>query len=117
MSAKRSQRRITRRAALTAVGAGAVVGLGYVLRGVLGSPAPPVRLIDDGGGMMGVSPSDMSRYVEMFNRHNELTRTVDEIPAGIRTPLNPILRNLLRSSRRTSRACTPTSNSAAKSCA
>jgi hypothetical protein len=75
---------MTRRAALTTVGAGAVVGLGYVLRGVLGSPAPAVRLVD-GGGMMGVSPTDMSRYMEMFNRHNELTRTVEEIPAGIRT--------------------------------
>jgi hypothetical protein len=85
LSAKRSQRRMTRRAALTAVGAGAIVGLGYVLRGVLGSPAPVVRLIDDGGGMMGVSPMDMSRYMEMFNRHNELTRTVEEIPGGIRT--------------------------------
>ena len=85
LNASRSQRRITRRAALTAVGAGAFVGLGYVLRGVVGSPAPAVRLIDDGGGMMGVSPTDMSRYMEMFNRHNELTRTVEEIPAGIRT--------------------------------
>jgi hypothetical protein len=85
LSAKRSQRRMTRRAALTAVGAGAIVGLGYVLRGVLGSPAPVVRLIDDGGGMMGVSPMDMSRYIEMFNRHNELTRTVEDIPGGIRT--------------------------------
>jgi hypothetical protein len=85
LSAKRSQRRMTRRAALTAVGAGAIVGLGYVLRGVLGSPAPAIRLIDDGGGMMGVSPTDMSRYMEMFNRHNELTRTVEEIPGGIRT--------------------------------
>jgi hypothetical protein len=75
---------MTRRAALTTVGAGAVVGLGYVLRGVLGSPAPAVRLVD-GGGMMGVSPTDMSRYMEMFNRHNELTRTVEEIPGGIRT--------------------------------
>ena len=84
LSGKRSQRRMTRRAALTTVGAGAVVGLGYVLRGVLGSPAPAVRLVD-GGGMMGVSPTDMSRYMEMFNRHNELTRTVEEIPAGIRT--------------------------------
>jgi hypothetical protein len=84
LSGKRSQRRMTRRAALTTVAAGAVVGLGYVLRGVLGSPAPAVRLVD-GGGMMGVSPTDMSRYMEMFNRHNELTRTVEEIPAGIRT--------------------------------
>lgn len=85
LSAKRSQRRMTRRAALTVIGAGAVVGLGYMLREVLGSPAQELRLIDDGEGMMGVSPTDMSRYMEMFNRHNELTRTVEEIPDGIRT--------------------------------
>jgi hypothetical protein len=85
LSAKRSQRRMTRRAALTVIGAGAVVGLGYVLREILGPPAPAVRLIDDGDGMMGVSPIDMSRYMEMFNRHNELTRTVEDIPGGIRT--------------------------------
>jgi hypothetical protein len=85
LSAKRFQRRMTRRAALTAIGAGAIVGFGYVLRGAIGSPAPAIRLIDDGDGMMGVSPTDMSRYMEMFNRHNELTRTVEEIPGGIRT--------------------------------
>jgi hypothetical protein len=85
LSASRSQRRVTRRAALTAVGVGAIVGLGYVLRGVIGSTAPAVRLVDDDGGMMGVSPMDMSRYMEMFNRHNELARTVEEIPGGIRT--------------------------------
>jgi hypothetical protein len=85
LSGKRSQRRMTRRAALTAIGAGAIVGLGYVLREVLGAPAPAVRLIDDGDGMMGVSPTDMARYMEMFKRHNELARTVEEIPGGIRT--------------------------------
>ena len=30
-------------------------------------------------------PADMSRYTEMFNRHNEITRTVEEIPGGVRT--------------------------------
>jgi hypothetical protein len=85
LSAKRSQRRMTRRAALATVGAGVIVGLGYVLRGVIGSPTLAVRLLDDDGGMMGVSPMDMSRYMEMFNRHNELTRSVEEIPGGIRT--------------------------------
>jgi hypothetical protein len=34
---------------------------------------------------MGVDAMDMSRYMEMFNRHNEITRTVEEIPGGIRT--------------------------------
>ncbi|MGA8546817.1 MAG: hypothetical protein WB785_16365 [Mycobacterium sp.] len=82
---------MTRRAALTALGAGAVAGLGYAMRGAFGPTAPVIRLIDDGngggmmGGMMGVSPTDMSRYMEMFNRHNEITRAVEEIPGGIRT--------------------------------
>lgn len=83
LSDKRFQWRMTRRAALTAIGAGVVVGLGYLLRGVPAAPAPDIRLIDD--GMMGVSPTDMSRYMEMFARHTELTRTVEEIPGGIRT--------------------------------
>jgi hypothetical protein len=34
---------------------------------------------------MGVDAMDMSRYMEMFNRHSEITRTVEEIPGGIRT--------------------------------
>ena len=34
---------------------------------------------------MGVDAIDMSRYTEMFNRHSEITRTVEEIPGGIRT--------------------------------
>jgi hypothetical protein len=73
----------TRRAALAAVGASAVAGLGYALRGILGSPVPHIRLTD--GGMMGASPADMSLYMDMFNRHTEITRTVEEIPGGVRT--------------------------------
>ncbi len=75
---------MTRRAVFAMLGAAAVAGLGYSMRGVLGSPAPGIRLVDD-GGMMGVSATDMSRYMEMFNRHTEITRTVEEIPGGIRT--------------------------------
>jgi hypothetical protein len=75
--------RFSRRAGLAAVGASAVVGIGYALRGILGSPVLRIRLTD--GGMMGVDAIDMSRYSEMFNRHNEITRTVEEIPGGIRT--------------------------------
>lgn len=73
----------TRRAALAAVGASAVAGLGYALRGTLGSPVLRIRLTD--GGMMGASPADMSLYMDMFNRHTEITRTVEEIPGGVRT--------------------------------
>jgi hypothetical protein len=81
-----SERQMTRRAAVAVLGLGAVAGLGYAMRGAFGSPGPLIRLIDDGnGGMMGVSPIDMSRYMEMFNRHSEITRTVEEIPGGIRT--------------------------------
>jgi hypothetical protein len=73
----------TRRAALAALGASAVMGMGYALRGILGSPVLRIRLTD--GGMMGATPADMSLYIDMFNRHSETTRTVDEIPGGIRT--------------------------------
>jgi hypothetical protein len=75
--------RFSRRAGLTALGASAVMGIGYALRGILGSPVLRIRLTD--GGMMGVDAMDMSRYSEMFNRHSEITRTVEEIPGGIRT--------------------------------
>ncbi len=76
--------RFSRRAALAALGASAVMGIGYALRGILGSPVLGIRLTD-GGGMMGASPADMSLYMDMFNRHTEITRTVEEIPGGIRT--------------------------------
>jgi hypothetical protein len=76
--------RFSRRAGFTALGASAVMGIGYALRGILGSPVLRIRLTDD-GGMMGASPADMSLYREMFNRHSEITRTVEEIPGGIRT--------------------------------
>ena len=72
--------RFTRRAALGALAAGAVIGLGYALRG---SPVLRIRLTD--GGMMGATPADMSLYMDMFHRHTEITRTVEEIPGGVRT--------------------------------
>jgi len=75
--------RLTRRAALATLGAGGgALALGYALRGIRWS-APGMRLIDHNG--MGVDPADMSRYTEMFNRHTEITRTVEEIPGGIRS--------------------------------
>jgi hypothetical protein len=75
--------RFTRRATLAALGAGAVMSIGHALRGILGSPVLGIRLTD--GGMMGAAPADMSLYMDMFNRHSEITRTVEEIPGGIRT--------------------------------
>jgi hypothetical protein len=76
--------RFTRRATLTALGAGAVMSIGYALRAIVGSPVLSIRLTD-GGGMMGATPADMTLYMDMFNRHTEITRTVEEIPGGIRT--------------------------------
>jgi hypothetical protein len=37
-----------------------------------------------GGGMMG-GPMDMSRYMQMFMCHREISRVVEEIPGGVRT--------------------------------
>ncbi len=34
---------------------------------------------------MGADPVDMSRYMEMFNRHRELNRVVELIPGVVRT--------------------------------
>ena len=76
--------RVTRRATLAMLGAGGgALALGYVLRGAFRCLAPGVQLVDHNG--MGVDAMDMSRYMEMFNRHSEITRTVEEIPGGIRT--------------------------------
>jgi hypothetical protein len=35
--------------------------------------------------MMGASPADMSLYTDMFHRHTEITRAVEETPGGVRT--------------------------------
>lgn len=84
---------MTRRAALVALGAGgaaAALGtLGYLLR-VVGSSGPGMPPADGGGGgmmgMMGnVGPADMSLYMDMFMRHSEISRVVEEIPGGVRT--------------------------------
>ena len=75
---------LSRRAALATMGAGVVAAAAYVLRVLVESPRSAVRLAD-GGSMMGVRGTDMARYMEMFNRHTELRRTVDDIPGGVRT--------------------------------
>ncbi|MEB3980539.1 hypothetical protein OQ968_04590 [Mycobacterium sp. 663a-19] len=79
--------RLTRRTALTAVGAigaGSVLGLGYVLRSIF-EPRPTAIRLTDGGGFMGAGHMDMSRYMEMFRRHTEINRVVEDIPGGVRT--------------------------------
>ncbi|MGA9674102.1 MAG: hypothetical protein WBR28_02260 [Mycobacterium sp.] len=78
---------LTRRgalAALSALGAGSVLGLGYALRGIFESPTTRIRLTT-GGCMGGVGMADMNLYMDMFMRHREISRTVEEIPGGVRT--------------------------------
>lgn len=79
--------KLTRRAALAALGTGGgLLGVGYVLRGIVGAPSGHAS----GPGMMGpgmgsATGMDMSTYMEMFNRHGELRRRVEDIPGGVRT--------------------------------
>ena len=80
----------TRRAALAtlgalgALGAGSVLGLHAVRRNMLAPRSTAIRLTD-GCGFMGAGSVDMSRYMEMFNRHQEISRVVEEIAGGVRT--------------------------------
>ena len=79
---------MNRRMALAALGAataGSLLGLGYVVRSIF--ELPGVRLTNGpgDGGMMGVGSGDMRTYMEMFNRHTELNRVVEQIPGGVRT--------------------------------
>lgn len=78
---------VTRRAALAtfgALGAAGVVGLQMARRNLFEQRSTGIRLTD-GCGFMGTDPVDMSRYMEMFNRHREIDRVVEEIPGGVRT--------------------------------
>jgi hypothetical protein len=82
--------RITRRAALSILaGTGGLVGLGFAIPRLLQavfdrtSTAPTTS---GSGGMMGsTSTADMSSYMDLFDRHTEIHRTVQEVPGGIRT--------------------------------
>src|SRR2546422_2108358 len=77
---------VTRRAMLRVLGVAGLGGLlstlGCSLRkaaGGSGSPSPT-------GSMMGSATSaDMSTYMDLFNHHTEIQRTVEEIPGGVRT--------------------------------
>lgn len=75
---------LTRRAALAALGAGSILGLAYLRGSALRPPSTAIRLTD-GGGFMGAGHMDMSRYMEMFMRHSEIDRIVEDIPGGVRT--------------------------------
>ncbi len=85
--------KLTRRTMLIAASAGGgFLGLGYVLRGVFDpstaadAPTGVMGRQRIGPGMMGsAGPADMSSYMEMFRRHTEIRRVVEEIPGGVRT--------------------------------
>ncbi len=66
---------------------GGLLGLGYG-RSFIGEPRlnPLSNWIapSDGPGFGGATSMDMSMYMEMFVWHNEIRRTVEEIP-GVRT--------------------------------
>jgi hypothetical protein len=78
--------KITRRAAIGLLAAGgALLGLGlaggYLLRDALKSVAGTM-----GMGMMGsANQPDMNTYMNLFDRHTEITRTVEMIDGGVRT--------------------------------
>lgn len=82
---------IERRTMLRAlVGLGGLGGLLVALAcSVRGSGNPPSTSnggMMGGSGMMGSATSaDMSTYMNLFNRHTEIRRTVEEIPGGVRT--------------------------------
>ncbi|TDK85076.1 hypothetical protein EUA02_30345 [Mycobacterium paragordonae] len=75
--------KLSRRAALGVLATGSgLLGAAYVLRrSIIDMPSGHAN----GPGMGGVSGTDMSRYMNMFMRHGELRRTVEDIPGGIRT--------------------------------
>ena len=81
-------RTITRRAAIGLVAAGgALLGTGaaggFLLRDALRSLSGDGMM---GTGMMGsATHADMSSYMNLFDRHNEITRRVEMIGGGIRT--------------------------------
>ena len=80
---------ITRRTVLGILAAGAgLIGLGAA--GILALFSCGTNRAANSGGMMGgmmgnVSSADMNIYMDMFNRHTELKRTVEQIPGGVRT--------------------------------
>jgi len=86
--------KLTRRAAIGLLAAaGGVLGLGlaggYFLRDFLRTFGFRGGQVAGGGmmgGMMGSATSaDMSTYSDLFNRHTEIKRTVEQIPGGVRT--------------------------------
>jgi len=88
-------------------GAG-LLGLGYVLRSIIDAPFSHA-----GPGMFGGTNSmDMGTYMEMFSRHGEFRRTVEDIRGGVRTTTESDSPDLVAQLRAMSRRCTPISISA-----
>jgi hypothetical protein len=83
--------RISRRTALGAlVASGGLLALGlaggYLLRSAMRVTGQAAGGGMMSGGMMGSATSaDMSLYMDLFNRHSEIRRTVEEVPGGVRT--------------------------------
>jgi hypothetical protein len=73
--------RMTRAAAIRMLAGGVAAAVGGLFTTGRGTATRPV-LRD--GGMMGTG-LDMSAYIELFDRHSEIRRTVTEIPGGVRT--------------------------------
>ena len=80
---------LTRRRLLAMLGAGGgLLGLGYALRSIVSEAwLNPMSsgIANAGPGFGGATDMDISMYMEMFMRHNEIRRSVEEIPAGVRT--------------------------------
>jgi hypothetical protein len=72
--------------------AGAGLAGGYALRDLLGTSRARVPAAGDPAGpgthgstMGDVTRADMTTYMDLFNRHTQLRRTVELIPGGVRT--------------------------------
>ncbi len=82
--------KITRRTALGLFATG-VSAIGLGVTGLISLFSCGASRSSSGGGMMNggmmgnVSAADMNIYMDMFNRHTDIRRTVEEIPGGVRT--------------------------------
>ena len=92
---------MTRVAAIRMLAGGVAAAVGGLFTTGRGKATRPV-LRD--GGMMGTAV-DMSAYMELFDRHSEIRRTVTEIPGGVCTLTNRLCLTSSCSFRRTWRAC------------
>ena len=69
---------------------GGLIGLGlagsYLLADIIRRAGQSASAGRSSGRMMGSATSaDMSLYMDLFNQHTEIRRTVEEVPGGIRT--------------------------------